>query len=323
MKAPRFWYNSGISSYLMALLLSPLGRLYSAVVNGRLKWTQKSKVDVPVICVGNLSLGGVGKTPTVMALVDLLKEWGYIPHILSRGYGSQLKGPILVDPDHHTAKDVGDEPLLLATKAPTWIGKNRVLSAQEAIKKGATILVMDDGLQNPYLYQDLKIAVFDGTSKIGNRFVFPAGPLRQSLTSGLQQIDLALLIQFTHVPKWLNNTPHIHGSIETTQSPNPDKNYIAFAGIGNPEKFFKTLRDRNYCVHKKISFADHHVYTEADCEILKSYTHCEKNQLITTQKDVVKLPLPFKESVDVLKIQLKLQNEQLLKELIQKNCKKH
>lgn len=320
MKPPSFWYKTGFTSFFWAILLSPLGWLYDAIVNSRLRWIRPTKVKVPVICVGNLSVGGVGKTPTVIALVTLLKEEGYTPHILSRGYGGKATGPLLVDPHHHTAKDVGDEPLLLATKAPTWIGKNRFLSAQKAVEAGATILVMDDGLQNPTLYQDLKIAVFDGLSGIDNGFVFPAGPLRQSLFSGLKRIDLALLINFDNVPNWLGDIPALQGTIVTDQQPNPSKNYIAFAGIGNPLKFFKTLRDNGYLVTREIPFDDHHVYTDSDIDQLKSYCQSENHQLITTEKDAIKLPSTFKASVEVLSIRLTFQNEMLFKEIIREKC---
>lgn len=328
MTPPSFWSQPSF----VEKLLAPLGWIYGAIVTFRRRWTKSTKVDVPVICVGNLTMGGSGKTPTVIALVELVRSWGYTPHILSRGYGGSLskntEESVLVDPTHHIAAEVGDEPLLLSQHAPTWVHRDRVLSAQKAIEAGATLLIMDDGLQNPGLYQDLKIAVFDGQSGIGNGQIFPAGPLRESLERGLKRIDICLLLHFKEIPSWLASQSFqgkiMHGYFETSVEPLKSKRYIAFAGIGYPQKFFQTLEEKGFSLIDKISFPDHHFYTDQDIEKLRSIKDryekelglSEEIMLVTTEKDAVKLSKDFRELITVLPVKLNIQDSQGIRECL-------
>jgi tetraacyldisaccharide 4'-kinase len=298
LKAPQFWRKEG----LLSLLLSPLGWVYGQVVAARLR-RPKNKVRVPVICVGNLTLGGAGKTPTVIALVQEFQRLGYSPHILSRGYGGKGYQALKVEPGYHTTADVGDEALLLAARAPTWVGADRYRSAQAAVNAGATMLIMDDGLQNPTLYQDFKIAVFDGHFPLINKRIFPAGPLREDFAKGLQRIDHLLLINFTHCPAWAAGLSYTLATTISDQLPTRDR-YLAFAGIGYPEKFFKLLEKKGFNILETYSFADHHPYSVEDIKKLTQKAKKMKAQLITTEKDLVKIPKSAKKNIQSLKIHL-------------------
>lgn len=320
MKAPLFWHQNSCRSKALSYALAPLGWLYGAIVQARLKWSPSTKVSVPVICVGNITMGGTGKTPCVIHLVEILTSLGYTPHILTRGYGGNLAGIVRVNPENHTPSQVGDEPLLLARHAPVWRGKDRVAAAHQAIAAGATILIMDDGLQNPSLHKNISLAIFDGLSQIGNGHIFPAGPLRQSLKSGLSLIDSALLLTFdtsdfqnqlaTIITKnGLKDIPLFPGKVQTDALPEKGQRYLAFAGIGVPEKFFKTLRDQGYPLAKTISFADHHVYSEEDLHYLEHSAQAENLCLITTEKDAIKLPSSFLKQIEIITIKLSFNQE--------------
>lgn len=316
MKPPAFWHQKTCSSRVLAIGLAPLGWIYGTLVQTRLKFGSTTKVSVPVICVGNITLGGTGKTPSVIYLVGLLRNLGYTPHILTRGYGGTLEGITQVDPEKHTATQVGDEPLLLAKQAPVWRGKDRVAAAHQAIKAGATILIMDDGLQNPSLYKDISLAIFDGTSQIGNGQIFPAGPLRQSLRSGLDLSDGAFLLNFDNddfqerLAELKADTNLFAGRVQSDARPESGQKYLAFAGIGVPEKFFKTLRELGYPLGQTISYPDHHLYTPADLQQLKEKASSNSLKLITTEKDAIKLPSVFLNNVDVVRITLNFANEE-------------
>ncbi|AIK97020.1 tetraacyldisaccharide 4'-kinase [Candidatus Odyssella acanthamoebae] len=298
LKAPQFWRQEG----LLSLLLSPLGWLYGQIVAWRLRGA-KNKVRVPVICVGNLTLGGSGKTPTVIALAQEFQRLGHTPHVLSRGYGGKSYQALKVDTGHHTAAEVGDEAFLLAEIAPTWVGANRYRSAQAAINAGATMLIMDDGLQNPTLHQDFKIAVFDGQIPLINKKIFPAGPLREDFSKGLQRIDHLLLLNFTGCPVWAGQLPYTLATTISEQIPTQDR-YLAFAGIGYPEKFFKLLEKKGFNIIETYSFADHHPYSLEDINKLTQKAKKMKAQLITTEKDLVKIPKSAKKNIQPLKIRL-------------------
>lgn len=201
LNPPKFWWKPTP----LSRTLIPLGWIYNKVVQWRLLWGKQSKMSVPVICVGNLTLGGSGKTPTTMALANYLTKTGHTPHILSRGHGGKRTKTHRVTPGD-TAKEVGDEPLLLSRYAPVWIGRNRSQSAQRAIAAGATVLLMDDGFQNPHIYKNFSLVVVDGSRGFGNGFVFPAGPLRESIHDGLKRADAVLVV----VPPTSNKLPPPH-----------------------------------------------------------------------------------------------------------------
>lgn len=295
--------------------LTPLGCLYNGVVNWRLSKINPLKVSVPVVCVGNITMGGTGKTPTVIYLAQELRKYGYNPHVLTRGYGGHLSHAVKVDIKHHTPHEVGDEPMLIAQHVPVWRGSDRIQLADHAINDGATLLIMDDGLQNPSLYKDCSIGVFDAQSKIGNGRVFPAGPLRQSLRTGLSRTDLVLMLngEDSSFEKMLikeKKLPIYHGKFVTELCPDPKKKYLAFAGLGIPDKFFNFLREKDFNLSKQISYPDHHNYTSEDLSQLKLMSVSESLQLITTEKDAIKFPREFLKEVDIVSITLHVQSDQ-------------
>lgn len=313
MKAPKFWYKKSIIS----ILLSPFGWIYGVMVLCRLRRSQP-KLGVPVLCVGNLTLGGSGKTPVVIGLVQALRKQGHVPHILTRGYGGKGWQSVQVDLKKHTAEDVGDEPILLASHAPTWVGGNRYASGQQAIQTGATVLVMDDGLQNPSLYQDIKIGVFDGSIPMDNTYTFPAGPLRENFLKGLRRLDIMVLLNFEEQPIWSDSDRYVIGQTVTDQQPD-SPSYIAFAGIGYPDKFFNLLDKMGFNVIERLSYPDHHSYSNQEIEMLLEKAKNKQAQLITTEKDLVKFPKNVKKNIQPLKIRLELDWTAMVNKALKKN----
>jgi tetraacyldisaccharide 4'-kinase len=253
---------------------------------------------VPVICVGNLTHGGAGKTPTALAVGALLNNAGAKPFFLSRGYGARLGGPVQVDPAGHSAADVGDEPLLLARIAPTVVAKDRVAGAALARSAGATAIVMDDGFQNPSLIKDLSILVIDGGRGIGNGCVFPAGPLRAPLGAQLDRAHAVLVIGDGNAASAVIASARKRGIPIFTARLVPDqagaaalkgKSVLAFAGIGNPEKFFAILDAAGADVHGRRAFTDHHPYTGSDAAALLAQAAAGGLVPVTTEKDMVRL----------------------------------
>ncbi len=295
MREPSFWWDKAGCA---AWLLQPLALIYGAVAAHRLRRTG-TQAGIPVICVGNFTLGGAGKTPTAIAVARLLAESGEAPFFLSRGYGGRLAGPLRVDPALHSAADVGDEPLLLARHAPTVVSHDRVAGAAFAREAGAEVIVMDDGLQNPSLQKDLTIAVIDARRGIGNGFVFPAGPLRAPLKAQLEKTHCILLIgDGRQTPSAIAGLTHAERRPLLRARLEPDggavkalgrRKVLAFAGIGDPEKFFMTLASVGLEAVAEESFPDHHPYTGDDAERLLAL--CETKNLVpvTTEKDLVRL----------------------------------
>ena len=307
MKPPRFW-----ASYsLWSLLLLPLSGLYILAGIIRYYFKKPYKTSRPVICVGNAVMGGAGKTPVVLALIDILKENGHIPHVLSRGYGGRLKGPVLVDIQRHSAFDVGDEPLLLAQKTPTWVGKNRILSAKAAVKQGATILIMDDGFQNPSLFKDISLLVLSASSH-GNGLVFPAGPLREPLQWALKRAQAVICSKGecpVNIVDVLRYNSFVFQSHLISFSSVPSKPCIAFAGIGYPEKFRLTLQKEGVKVIAFYSYADHYNYTEKDLLFLSHKAEEAQAILITTTKDHVRLPPHWQDQIYAWEVTIQFEND--------------
>jgi tetraacyldisaccharide 4'-kinase len=302
MPPPEFWRHRGLA----AIALSPLGALVSHLGPLWRARTTPTVVGVPVICVGNLTVGGAGKTPLVIALARALQGLGRAPHILSRGYGGRLKGPLRVDPVQHEAQDVGDEPLLLARMAPTWICADRATSARAAVEDGADILLMDDGFQNPGLIKTVSILVIDGGYGFGNGQVMPAGPLREALAGGLARADAAVIIgdDITGIRDAIADRCPI---FDARIVPIPDqgitgKPVIAFAGIGRPEKFYASLQELGCTLIETRNFADHHPYTPDEIMRLCDLAHALDATLVTTEKDLVRLPDAARKMVQALRI---------------------
>ncbi|MEN8236101.1 MAG: tetraacyldisaccharide 4'-kinase [Pseudomonadota bacterium] len=315
LKAPKFWYQP---PSLLSAMCAPIAAGYNLAQRMRQKATTAYKAKIPVICVGNLTVGGAGKTPTVMALVRLLQQQKLEDiHILTRGYGGSLKGPILVDSKQHTFCDVGDEALLLAQVAPTWVGGNRVASAKAAEQVGAQMIIMDDGGQNPTLHKDCCFMVVDGQKGLGNGRILPAGPLREKLPHGLSRTDAVVLIgkDQHNLSKTLSKTmgksfvnAHIVPLAESTQSIK-GKQLLAFAGIGLPDKFFSALEQYAGEILEKVAFPDHYPYRVRDLQPLVQRTKTQDIQLVTTEKDFMRIPASLQPLVTPFRIRLEFENQ--------------
>lgn len=304
MRSPRFWEMEGWLSVVLAplsLLWATGGRLHRALAN-------PYQAAIPVICVGNLVVGGTGKTPVTLAIAEYLKSQGMRPHLLSRGYGATAKGPTLVDPQRHDATKVGDEALLLAAVAPTWVSGNRAASARAAEAAGATCLILDDGLQNPTLEKDLSLIVVDGGYGFGNGHLVPAGPLREPIKEGLRRASAVVLVgrDGTRVEQTLaKRVPVLRGRLVPTDSLEvlADKRLLAFAGIGRPTKFFEMLSEAGLTVVKAYDFSDHHPYREAEVEALLETAAALDAVPVTTAKDAIRLSARLRERVHIIPVQ--------------------
>jgi tetraacyldisaccharide 4'-kinase len=293
MKAPRFWWDKPGAT---AALLSPIAAIYGLIAARRLRQSG-ARVGIPVICVGNLTVGGAGKTPAAITIARVLIDAGERPCFLTRGYGGRLAGPVMVE-TAHSATQVGDEPLLLARVAPTVVAANRTAGAQLARAKGASVIVMDDGFQNPSLAKDLSILVIDGRRGIGNGRVLPAGPLRASLAPQLDRADALLIVGEPSGAAPLatsaqaRNLPLFHATLDPDQkSVNAlaGMRVLAFAGIGDPEKFFATVAAAGINAVATRGFPDHHRFSVKEARnLLDEATH-QGLLLLTTEKDIARI----------------------------------
>lgn len=293
MREPGFWWGP---PSVPSRLLAPVGAAYGAVAKARMA-REGERCGIPVICVGNYHVGGAGKTPFVMVLAALLQELGETPFVLSRGYGGKLRGPVLVKAPHD-AGDVGDEPLLLSRVAPVIVARDRVAGAVRARELGASVIVMDDGFQNPSLHKDLSIVVIDSGRGAGNAAVFPAGPLRAPLDAQVARTDALLVIGLAHGADAIaaevaaRGAPVLHARFAPSEGSLGGlrgRRVLAFAGIGDPERFFKTLRNNGIEVARTRVFDDHHLYTIEEIEQLTAEAAAERLLLVSTEKDMVRL----------------------------------
>ncbi|CTQ32571.1 tetraacyldisaccharide 4'-kinase [Jannaschia rubra] len=303
MRAPAFWSRP---PGLLSVLLSPLGAIYAAATARRVARVGV-RVGVPVICVGNLTAGGTGKTPTVIALAERLSARGVAAHVVTRGHGGRLEGPARVDPAIQEAGDVGDEPLLLAAFTPTWVARDRAAGARAAVAAGARAVLLDDGFQNPALVKDLSIVVVDAGAGFGNGRVLPAGPLREPVAAGLARADMTLTIGDGRVD--LPESPtRLHGRLEplATGMDWQGLPVFAFAGIGRPGKFFDTLRDLGADIRGTEALADHQPLTPALLRRLGDRAARLSAQPVTTEKDAVRLPPALRGRVMTVPVRLRL-----------------
>ena len=302
MKAPAFWYRPAGSA---AFLLEPVARIWDAAGRWRRAGTVPFSPGVPVVCVGNLVAGGAGKTPVALAVGGLLAGRGLAPHFLSRGYGGRLAGPLRVDATRHRADEVGDEPLLLAAGAPTWIGRDRAAAARLAVAGGAGTLVLDDGFQNSALSYRLSLVVVDGAMGFGNRRVIPAGPLRERVEAGLARASALVILGEDRTGVGAGPLPVFRARL----APDPvaaeelrGQRLLAFAGIGRPAKFFETLEQLGADLADRVAFADHHAYGAGDLDRLVARAGRLGARLVTTAKDHVRLPRAARAGVAVLPV---------------------
>ncbi|MEP3048558.1 MAG: tetraacyldisaccharide 4'-kinase [Roseibium sp.] len=293
-KAPDFWWTPSLTA--KAILLAPIGWLYGRITGRRMLDKPSSKCILPVICIGNFVVGGTGKTPFALHLAERLKEEGYRPGFLLRGYGGQETGPLLVDPEQHSSREVGDESLLLAPVGPTVIAADRPAGAKLLEQQPIDIVLMDDGFQNPALEKDLSLVLVDCSVGFGNGFCIPAGPLRAPADKQVLKTDCLVLVGEGDAAEpaihlaGRKGLPIIHARIVPEQDELlQDQSLFAFAGIGRPNKFYKTLDDMGLDVRKTRGFADHHAYSEADARSLIADAEAEGLQLVTTAKDMARL----------------------------------
>ncbi|MGB8602067.1 MAG: tetraacyldisaccharide 4'-kinase [Rhizomicrobium sp.] len=320
MHAPDFWRRRNWRERRIGDALTPLGWLYSAAVALKAARTKVHHASVPVICVGNLTAGGTGKTPVSIAIARMLGAHGHNPFFVTRGYGGKLTGPLRVMAEHRAA-DVGDEPLLLADTAPTIVARVRAAGAGLATALGAGVIVMDDGHQHFSLHKDLSLVVIDTAQQFGNGRVLPAGPLRERVKQGLKRADAVILVGDTDVdlPHLL---PHFTGPVlraHIRASDNPELSgarMFGFAGIGLPEKFFRSLEAAGAILAGAKCFADHHTYSAAEIASLKATARDRGAQLITTAKDYVRLTPDQRDGIRVLPVEAEFDDPASLERLI-------
>jgi tetraacyldisaccharide 4'-kinase len=331
MKAPRFWWQEPGA---MAALLAPFAALYGSIAARRLQ-QEGTRAGIPVICVGNPTVGGAGKTPAAMTIARFLIEAGDRPYFLTRGYGGRLAGPLVVEAGH-TAVQVGDEPLLLARVAPTVVAANRVAGAELAREKGASVIVMDDGFQNPSLAKDFSILVIDGARGIGNGRVLPAGPLRAPLAPQLERADAILIVgdEAGVAPvvaaARARKLPLFHARLEpdsTAVAALAGQKVLAFAGIGDPEKFFATVAAAGIDAPVKRGFSDHHRFSIKEARRLLEEAKRNKLVLLTTEKDAARLQSDaalgeLAARARVLPVSLTVAESEALRELVLGACKR-
>lgn len=322
MRQPRFWFTHPDHPAMRARLLSPLSKLAAMATSRRLSKKSGYRTKVPVVCVGNVNLGGTGKTPTVMALAQTLQENGETPVILTRGYGGKLDGPVQVDVSRHSAEDVGDEALLLAAFAPVIKSVDRAAGAVLAEQMGSVIL-LDDGHQNPDVIKDLTLLTVNAKQGFGNARVLPAGPLREPLDVGLARADALLSIgtpkeQESFDQRWQPTLPLMRAELRplATGMPWGGLRVIAFAGIGHPEKFFSTLRRVGADVVKAEPLNDHQPLTVALMKRLMDEAKANGAQLVTTEKDAVRLPDAFRAKVLPFPVRLDVEDWEPLRNAI-------
>jgi len=325
LKAPKFWYQKK-DSYLSRSLY-PLSLLFRLGTKIRNFASTSKKSSLPVICIGNIVVGGAGKTPVSLKIGKILIKAGYKPHFISKGYAGIIKTSTLVE-SWHSPTSVGDESILLSKVAPTWIGKNRNLSGEYAKMQGGDCLIMDDGFQNPTIYKDFSIIVINASQEFGNKRVMPSGPLRESIKRGLTRTNLVIVIGDTTDD--LKKVIPSHIPIMSAKFAINKENKIfkgqkitAFAGIAYPEKFFISLAEQGAQIVKEVIYPDHHIYHENDLLKLAEIANKTQSILVSTQKDFVRIPKSYHSLVNTLEGEIVFDNEELLLEILSNVVENH
>jgi tetraacyldisaccharide 4'-kinase len=314
LKEPWFWRDQGLAARIVSASLAPAALLYDVGQRTRRVLARPAALPIPVICVGNATLGGVGKTPFALYVRALLKKRGLDAHFLSRGHGGAMRGPIRVL-DQHTAEDVGDEALLLARAAPTWIAKARSAGARAAAAAGAAAIIMDDGFQNPTIRHDCALLLIDCADPKGNGRVFPAGPLREPLRRARRRADALVLVGAGASPLEAEGRPAFRATA-TIAPPIARREVVAFCGIGRPQRFFAALEAAGYRLAGRISFADHHPYRATEIAALSAAARKADAALITTEKDVVRIPPDLRDDIIVAPLMMTVDEPEALADFV-------
>ncbi|SFT94503.1 lipid-A-disaccharide kinase [Pseudovibrio denitrificans] len=326
MNAPNFWWTP--NGTWQAKLLSPLGALYGFLAARRFKYNPRYKAKQPVICIGNFTAGGTGKTPFALALNALLREAGHTPGFLLRGYGGTNKGPLLVEASNYAAAEVGDEALLLARRGPTVISADRAAGAKLLEQQDISVIIMDDGFQNPSLHKDFSIVLLDAKTGIGNARCIPAGPLRMPFKKQLGRVSLLMVVGEGDKSKLQQEAAQQAGIDLMRAAIRPvsadaleGERVLAFAGIGRPEKLFASLKEAGAEVVETMSFPDHHYFTKEDARLILRMAEAQDLLPITTTKDYVRLDGREERSIarlanvaSVLEVEMKIEDPDALLE---------
>ncbi|HEX8569627.1 MAG TPA: tetraacyldisaccharide 4'-kinase [Caulobacteraceae bacterium] len=329
LATPRWWYRRDPPGHVARMALRPASWVWGWATARRIANARVYDPGVPVISVGNLTVGGSGKTPVAGEILRTLRAQGVDAHGLSRGYGGREQGPLRVDPDRHTAEQVGDEPLMLAGDAPFWIARDRAAGARAAVAAGAQALVLDDGHQNPAVAKTLSLVVVDGETRngewpFGDGAVFPSGPMRESLRTGLARADAVILMlpADLHEPDpdllaLFRDTPVLTARLEPAAPPPPGPQ-VGFAGIAKPWKVERALKAAGCELADFVPFPDHAAYAERDLEALARRAELFGAGLLTTEKDHVRLPPAWRARVAAWPVRARFEDEAALARLLQR-----
>ncbi len=331
-EAPPFWFKK---PGLISTALAPIGMLYGHLAARRMQRVPQDSVDIPVLCIGNLIAGGAGKTPTAIALAQIARDMRLRPGFLSRGYGGNVSGPVLVDNKTHNAHDVGDEPLILQQYETTVVSPNRPAGARLLAKQGVELIIMDDGFQNPSLHKDYSLVVVDAGRGIGNGFCMPAGPVRANLRAQLSEASAILLIGQSEAGTKLVRMaaraakPVLNGRTVIRSSMGWEgRKVLAYAGIADPTKFFRSLGDAGAEIVKSRVFHDHHPFSEEECRELLALADSEGLTLATTEKDAARLARMghaqevLREKSRVLLVDMKFENSKMAELVLRDTVKR-
>ncbi|MEM9619681.1 MAG: tetraacyldisaccharide 4'-kinase [Pseudomonadota bacterium] len=318
MREPWFWRSHSMTAKVISTVLAPATALYDLGQQVRWRLTTPATPAIPVICVGNASLGGVGKTPFAIALFEMLSETGLSCQFLTRGYGGSEPGPAKVDISKHSHEHVGDEALLLAQHGPVWVSRERVAGAHAAINDGAEVIIMDDGFQNPTINKTISILLLDAEDPDGNGRLFPAGPLREPVARARDRADVTITVGPD--PETAQSAAQQIGSpfaawLEPVDTPET-RTVVAFSGIGKPDKFFTSLRRDGFKIVEAVSFPDHHPFTDRNLVALKKIAAKANATLMTTEKDFVRLPSPFRDEVLTYPVRMRVNASEAMMDLI-------
>ena len=320
---PGFWQKkNNLIEKIIILLLLPFTFIYYLASKFDKKLTKKNKVGIPVISVGNINTGGSGKTPFVIYLVNLLKKEKINSHVVSRGYLGNLHGPVKVDLKKHSYKDVGDEALLLAKETTTWVSKNKFEGTLMATLNGADVVILDDGLQNYSIHQDLKIMIVDGGFGFGNQFLLPSGPLRETISFGIKKSDMLIIFNKDEndiEKKIKNKITIIHANSKIKNfSQLKNKKIVGFSGIGRSEKFHSSLKDQKLNIINFFPYPDHYSYNKKEMNNLINYAKKNNAVLVSTLKDKQRINIDQRKKISFLDLKIEVKEEKNLINFLKK-----